>query len=838
MEQQDFSLQLNSKRILILEDEFILGEDLRMQLEDLGYEVVAVADTVEKALTVVEEKQPDLALLDIQLGDDPSAGIRLAEILRTQYQIPFIFLSSHTSSKVIQIAKTTRAHGYLIKPAAKDALMAAIEVALHKAAYEDISRQEREKNVLLQLGNTIATVRDQKDLFLFIQQQLQPTLGFAAAVALMADPCGQNFERYDLAHEGAINSTSDNPLSAEPAVLPLSDPLLAFLAGDQQQCQLQPVSLLKDVDQNDVFSSLAVANRASTFTCLQFRDEQQYIGFLILFYQGRNPAIEWEESFLYGVANQFSLAVSNIRTYQELLRQERNKRIKLQLVDILNRNEDWPDTLLQCVTTLQAYLPFSAVSFWFSPPEEDKIVLLERIGRSDYRTLLATDLSRLLRCSKDELLDWSFDEVGQEGELVSTANYAEVKTRRPLHRHLAQVFGFSHYLSFSGELGPCNAYSLIFHGKGEMNFTRSQHEMLTDILNKFTLSLEKHLAYQTIKELSNRLEQERNYLEEEITTENNFKEIVGSSIAMQSVFRQVQQVATSDTTVLIQGETGTGKELIARALHDSSPRREHPLIKLNCATLPPQLIESELFGHEKGSFTGALQKRIGKFELANNGTIFLDEIGEMPMNLQAKLLRVLQELEFERIGGNSVIKVNVRVIAATNRDLIAEIEAGRFRADLYYRLNVFPVQLPPLRARGEDIISLAQHFLQKGVRKIGKRISGISAAGLEELRSYHWPGNVRELEHVIERSILLNEGDRLDIILNRRGKAPVENHSANFQPKTFREAEREIILQTLQHSNGKVRGAGGAAEILDMHPSTLDSRMKKLGIRKQFQVTG
>lgn len=296
----------------------------------------------------------------------------------------------------------------------------------------------------------------------------------------------------------------------------------------------------------------------------------------------------------------------------------------------------------------------------------------------------------------------------------------------------------------------------------------------------------------------------------------------------------VSNVASSDSTVLILGETGTGKELIARAIHQCSPRREKLMIKVNCAALPAHLIESELFGHEKGSFTGATERRIGKFELANDSTLFLDEIGEMPFELQVKLLRVLQEREIERIGGKTVIRTDVRVIAATNRNLPKEIEAGRFRSDLYYRLNVFPITLPPLRERMEDIPALVSHFVEVFNRKTGKSIAGVAAKAIQGMMLYSWPGNVRELEHVIERSVLMTQGNTIkEIILPKPDKRTLPaNETAT---KSLKQIERDHILAALKRSNGKVGGEGGAAEILNMPPTTLHSRIKKLGIKKVLE---
>jgi PAS domain S-box-containing protein len=335
----------------------------------------------------------------------------------------------------------------------------------------------------------------------------------------------------------------------------------------------------------------------------------------------------------------------------------------------------------------------------------------------------------------------------------------------------------------------------------------------------------------------NRLRQQNVYLQEEIRSVHNFEEIVGASPALRRVLKQVEQVASTDSTVLITGETGTGKELIARAIHSRSPRRDRPLIKLNCAALPSGLVESELFGHEKGAFTGAIEKRIGRFALAHGGTIFLDEIGEMPLDVQAKLLRVLQEREFEPVGSTRTVAIDVRVIAATNRDLARAVAERAFRADLFYRLNVFPVALPPLRERPIDIPLLIHYFVAKYRGKIGRNIEHVSQAALDQLAAYAWPGNVRELENIVERAVILSPGPELEIgpdVLHPAGalspaaaKPPPGSSSG-----TLADTERREIIRALEQSRWVIEGPRGAAGILGLHPNTLRSRMKKLGISR------
>jgi transcriptional regulator with GAF, ATPase, and Fis domain len=314
---------------------------------------------------------------------------------------------------------------------------------------------------------------------------------------------------------------------------------------------------------------------------------------------------------------------------------------------------------------------------------------------------------------------------------------------------------------------------------------------------------------------------------------NNYREIIGAGAEMQKIYQAIGQVAFCNSTVLILGETGTGKELIARAVHDNSTRKNKRMIKVNCAALPVNLIESELFGHERGSFTGAVDQKIGKFELANNSTLFLDEIGELPSGLQVKLLRAIQEREIERVGGKRTIKVNVRIIAATNRDLQKEIDEGRFRSDLYYRLNVFPIFVPALRDRLEDIPLLVSHFIQKLAGKTGKNVTGISAKALERLMRHNWPGNIRELENCIERSLILCAGPVIERV-ELPGPGDLLSRAAGHGTvcKTLHENERDHIIAILKKCNGKVGGSGGAAEILEVNTSTLNSRMRKLGIQR------
>jgi len=358
-------------------------------------------------------------------------------------------------------------------------------------------------------------------------------------------------------------------------------------------------------------------------------------------------------------------------------------------------------------------------------------------------------------------------------------------------------------------------------------FTTWDEKLLASVANQIAFSVENALAFQEIAELKDKLAAEKVYLEDEIRTEYNFEEIIGESSALKRVLHQVETVAPTDSAVLLRGETGTGKELIARAIHDLSQRRERTFVKLNCAAIPTGLLESELFGHERGAFTGAIAQRIGRFELADRGTLFLDEVGDIPLELQPKLLRVLQEQEFERLGSTRTKRVDVRVVAATNRNLEEMVAAGAFRNDLYYRLDVFPITLPPLRERPEDIPPLVRYFVQKFARRMNKRIETIPADAMTALSSYAWPGNVRELENAVERAVILTSGPALRVPMSEfRGRAVVPSGGAS----TLEATEREAILRALLETNWVLGGPHGAAARLGLKRTTLQSRIQKLGI--------
>ena len=374
--------------------------------------------------------------------------------------------------------------------------------------------------------------------------------------------------------------------------------------------------------------------------------------------------------------------------------------------------------------------------------------------------------------------------------------------------------------------------ALVFVSRRRSIYDHADIRFLQLVANQVAVAVENALAFQEIEALKDKLAAERAYLEDEVRTEHHFGDIIGESAVLREVLRKVETVAPTDSTVLVYGQTGTGKELIARAVHDLSPRNARTFVKLNCAAIPTGLLESELFGHERGAFTGAISQKAGRFELANQGTLFLDEVGDIPLELQPKLLRVLQEQEFERLGSTRTIRVSVRLVAATNRDLAQMVSEGGFRRDLYYRLNVFPLTLPPLCERPDDIPRLVRHFTQKFARQMGRRIETIPTPLMDALVRYSWPGNVRELQNVIERAVILSRGTTLQVPLADLQSTVVQASTPPSEAVTLTDAEREHILVALHDTGWVLGGPKGAAARLGMKRSTLHWKIKKLGISR------
>ncbi|GAB3276662.1 hypothetical protein GCM10027347_50330 [Larkinella harenae] len=539
------------------------------------------------------------------------------------------------------------------------------------------------------------------------------------------------------------------------------------------------------------------------------------------------------------------------------LREE--KSLQIALTDALSAAESWEQKLLNAATILQTQVPFDFLSIQYRKKDVVQWFNYYRVGFEEYQTISLADIRQMTKTPVDLplLVEWG---NGPDGPTRYNADtFTSYCKSNPLGGILAKTFRLESALLMPLNVGSMDTFYLNFLSRRPDAYLSRHLTLLERLEQPLILMLERALAFEEVARLSEQLQRENTYLQEEVKTLANFEEIIGRSQRLLRVFDQVTQVANTDTTVLILGESGTGKELIARALHNLSARKNKILVKINCATLPATLIESELFGHEKGAFTGAFDKRIGKFEVAHGGTIFLDEIGELPLELQAKLLRVLQEKEIERVGGKNLIKTDVRIIAATNRHLEKEVTEGRFRMDLYFRLAMFPITLPALRERPEDIPLLAQFFAQRAARKLGKPFRGMSEKALNELIHYSWPGNIRELENVIEQAVIINDGQSPLTLgrplinnlfsINRHSILPSDSSfRENAQPdissprdlqdvkQIQQETERNYILAILKQTNGRIRGSGGAAELLNLKPTTLEYRMEKLGIRKMLAV--
>lgn len=492
----------------------------------------------------------------------------------------------------------------------------------------------------------------------------------------------------------------------------------------------------------------------------------------------------------------------------------------LEITNVLLSNLDIRKLLTAISGSLQAILPHDYASIALYDPDLDKLRLL----------VLGSPSDRAL--APEELV------VTVEG----TPSGRAFATRAPviINRLDSKAFSDSstRHLLDAGVKAGCwlplisrgrTLGALSVANRREGSYTGVNVELLGRIAGQVALAIDNVVAFRQITELSDRLTGEKQYLASELDA--GYGEIVGKSAALKRVLQKVEVVAPTDATVLILGETGTGKELAARAVHNLSPRRDNPFIKLNCAAIPDGLLESEIFGHERGSFTGAVAQKIGRLELAHHGTFFLDEVGDMPLDLQPKLLRALQEREFERIGGTHTIPVDVRLLAATNQDLKDLVQQRRFRSDLYYRLNVFPVLIPPLRERPEDIPALAYYFTQKYADQMGKHIRGIAQESLRALAGWRWPGNVRELENLIERAVILSRGPDLEIPLAEFQEKQAYDNLGALQ--TLEDVEREHILRTLRETNGVIGGPQGAAARLGLKRTTLNFRMRKLGILRK-----
>lgn len=510
--------------------------------------------------------------------------------------------------------------------------------------------------------------------------------------------------------------------------------------------------------------------------------------------------------------------------------------LKRDLETIVNSNLKKENLLPEFAKMMQTFISFDYLEVGFTNKTHYDNLGIMRKNIDDYQVVNSEKFSKIADISVKELNEtYKKSKVDLEPIIYSEESLINNFQAAPIKGLIAHNFGIKSYLVFPISMAKIQTFHFTFYSRNFNMYSIENLKLLSNLENNLIQFINKTYSDEVLilDEKSKKETVSKNLNSKRSTI--GFEGIIGNSNQMMTVFDYIRKVAPSDTSVLVLGESGTGKEKIAQSIHTLSPRKEKPLVIINCGAIPENLAESLLFGHEKGAFTGAMDKRIGKFELADGGTIFLDEIGEMPMELQVKLLRVLQEREIERIGGKYPLKIDVRIVAATNKNLEEEVAAGRFRMDLYYRLHVFPIIVPALKKRKEDIPELVHHFIKVYSEKMGRKLPAVSDYALQQIMNYNWPGNIRELEHTIQRAILLTEGNTIkEIEISPSSKMHVEQGNDSFSIKTILENERDYILYILKKCNGKISGIGGAAEILDIHPSTLNSKIKKLEIKREL----
>ena len=704
----------------------------------------------------------------------------------------------------------------------------AVDNVLHDQSATAIQAQlaqERDRlRLLLEVSESIVAHRNLNDLFRDLAQRLPRVIAFDYINVLLHDPARDVMRMHILV---APESSTIQP----GLELPVEESASGLVWKTQQ-----PV-VVDDLDAETRFPRLIAMmreNGVQSFCALPLTTALRRLGSFGFGSLTKRVYGEGELDFMRQVANQVAVAVDNVlhdegvRAAQQALTRERDR---LQLLLEVN------NAVVSRLDLDQVFACVSACLKRVIPHEESSLLLYEpetRRFRKHVPHVTGAE-AVVADCQVDS--QWARSPAG----IAITTRRAALFGEREL-AELAGESGIAKCVLAAGFKSVCSV-PLISRDRvlGALNVASTQPRsfapddvgLLGQVGQQIAIAVENGLAFREIEELKEKLNTEKLYLEDEIRTEHNFEEIIGQSSALKHVLQQVAVVAPTDSTVLIQGETGTGKELIARAIHNLSGRRGRTFVKLNCAAIPTGLLESELFGHERGAFTGAIAQRTGRFELAHGGTLFLDEVGDIPLELQSKLLRVLQEQEFERLGSTRTIRVDVRLVAATNRNLAAMVEEKQFRSDLYYRLNVFPIVNPPLRERRDDITALVRYFTQKFARRMNKRIESIPAEAMAALSSYSWPGNIRELENFIERAVILSRGAMLDVPLAEL-KQPGKAAAAELAPPptTLEEAEREHIRYALREANWQIGGPGGAAAKLGMKRTTLQSKMAKLGIER------
>jgi len=691
---------------------------------------------------------------------------------------------------------------------------------------ENLGQLQNENAILLGFSNDIASIRDQSDLSDLLRNKLGEVFlsdGIAISVSDQENHAEDDFVQICLraASGSAVQQLlpADLPRPVQPAVYTISEHLKK-----------------KNVPE---FIAFYKETPIKEFIAVGLRSGDKIFGGLYLLYYDEATYNPNSLGLIRGIADQLSIAVANIRANEKIIKKERENAVLLSLsnaIATIRNKSDLFDVIDQKLKNLFKF--------------EDFVICLINDDKKTHSAFLYNQKEDFVNnsgiapaSSERYSLDDGLCEVMMSTDKPVVFDVKEVLSwpSPPVWLDFWHNMGIREMIGLTiSDRDKCVGFFYLY-AKEANAVSNEYYNLLHSISLQISVAVSNIKAIEKIEEqlkeinlYKQQLEEEKSYLREEVETNYNHSEIIGGSPEIKKVFQLIEQVAASDSTVLILGETGTGKELIARGIHTLSPRKDKLMIKLNCAALPANLVESELFGHEKGSFTGATERRLGKFELAHNGTLFLDEIGELSLELQVKLLRALQEKEIERVGGKGIIKVNVRILAATNRNLSKEVENGNFRSDLFYRLNVFPITVPPLRDRKEDIISLALHFIRRFAKKTGKEVRDLTKNVSKTLIDYPWPGNIRELEHLIERSVLLSKSHVIKEVHLPKIE-PIGNGEPQGDGKirTIFENERDHILSILKMCKGKISGSGGAAEILGIPATTLNSKIKKFKIKRE-----
>ncbi|MFC3158545.1 sigma 54-interacting transcriptional regulator [Chryseobacterium arachidis] len=678
-------------------------------------------------------------------------------------------------------------------------------------------------DLFVSVSEATVSIRNKNDLVSFIQYKLKNIFQFSdLAISRYNIPKG-TFKVF-LEHCDKTNQHPDfNAIAYEE--YPLKDGLHDKIMESENTVVLSVDSLIASGMKHLVFLQNAGIKEIVGIRLLQ---NGEVFGGMVLLSEEEGAFTVLQRRLIEKISNYISSAVANIIANEEIQKRDKEKSILLSLSNETAKVKTKEELFLVISEKLKDL--FSILSFGIIVKDRDTQTHRFFMFEVDDSTKIDSEFQTVINHQYINSNDLIFTSILNTGTPI-VLETEKLEEPLPLYAQFWKKNNIQKVIGTALSVADDDIGCLFLRVEDDFDIN-SSYDLLKGVSSQIAIALSNIISNEKnqsqLKEILNykeQLENEKAYLQEEITSGNRYADIIGGSIEMKSIFHLLSQVACTNSTVLILGETGTGKELIARAIHNSSPRKNNLMVKVNCAALPANLIESELFGHEKGSFTGAFERRIGKFELAHKGTLFLDEIGEMPLELQVKLLRAIQEKEIERIGGKGILKTDVRIIAATNRNLINEVKEGRFRSDLYYRLNVFPVHLPPLKNRKDDIPELVNYFMAKFSKTIGKEVKGISKKAMTELLQYDWPGNVRELEHVIERSILMTEGSLIkDAFLPYR--ETFSDHKKETGDRTIAGFEKSYIIDVLKQCNGKVFGPSGAAVILGIPHTTLHSKMK------------